>query len=109
MNEEPSSTTYVPGNPTCEDVYGPGTLSIGVDRYRSGTYWGVGGASVTVDVIDRAAFGWSSSVPLLGVIVKAGPGANLYPAAGATSGEGLVTPGCKDVSHLLFCYAPPVT
>jgi hypothetical protein len=61
---------------------------------------------VSLTTLSSWSFDWSSSRVLLGVIVKAGPGANVYP--GGTSGAGLETPDRKDVSHVLFCYAAPL-
>lgn len=48
---------------------------------------------------------WESNFDICFVILKAGTGANVY--SGGLSGEGLIAPDSKDISHFTFCYSDP--
>jgi len=58
---------------------------------------------------DWISFDWSSNIPVNVVLVKGGPSANAYyydPPA--TGGNGLQAPRGKGISHITFCYCPPM-
>jgi hypothetical protein len=97
-------------NPSCPDQY----LEYKVEPVSAGlhgTYFTVaniqdGGSGPTFD--------WSSTVPVFQVIVKGGPGANIYDYPGGdTSDAGLHAPlnpknnKWYGLSHITFCYGEP--
>ncbi|MGD2061152.1 MAG: hypothetical protein PVF87_09825 [Acidimicrobiia bacterium] len=62
---------------------------------------------------DGQIFDWTSTVPVYQVIVKGGPGANVYDYSGAFSGTGLHAPvnpnngNYYGLSHITFCWQQP--
>jgi hypothetical protein len=63
---------------------------------------------ITVTRLGNGSFDWTSSVPVVAVVVKASNTANIYyysPAA--TSGAGLVTVGKHGISHIDWCVGTP--
>jgi hypothetical protein len=63
--------------------------------------------SISIDASEKT-FSFTSDVALEWVIVKGGPGANIYAFdPPVTSAVGLVAPNGKGLSHLDFCYPPP--
>jgi hypothetical protein len=104
------SMSYVEGNPTCGSGFTQWKIE-GVTTY-AGTHT-LGGLTFTVTNVvlngdnEETGFDWSSNFDVSKVIVKAGPGANVYtytPAAQA--GTGLVAPDDKEISHITICYIP---
>jgi hypothetical protein len=83
-------------------------LTFKVDPAKSGTYTSSdGGVTVSIDASEKT-FSFTSDVPLEWVVVKGGPGANIYAFdPPVMSAEGLVAPNGKGLSHLDFCYPPP--
>jgi hypothetical protein len=83
-------------------------LTFKVDPAKSGTYTSSdAGVTVSIDASEKT-FSFTSDVPLGWIIVKGGPGANIYSfSPPVTSAEGLVAPDDKGLSHLDFCYPPP--
>jgi hypothetical protein len=113
--------TFPPGNPTCTDLNPAWTLSFKIDTgdlankaYKVGdqfvvTNWA--GQEITISGLseDGQIFDWSSTLPVSGVLVKAGQSNNaLYTyAPPVTSDEDLTHgPDQQGISHLLFCGAP---
>jgi hypothetical protein len=101
----------VEGNPSsCAAVIPEAAdlLTFKVDPADSGIYTsGDGTLTVTIDASEKT-FSFTSDVPLEWVIVKGGPGANIYSfSPPVTSAEGLVAPNGKGLSHLDFCYPQP--
>ena len=88
---------FIPGNPTCA-----GGLKI--EPVESGTY-----GPVTITVTGKS-FSFESTVPVTSVLVKGGPGANLYVYDPAVlSDTGLVAPTGANgkqagLSHLCFFF-----
>ncbi|MCG9732066.1 hypothetical protein L1D44_19955 [Shewanella sp. Isolate13] len=105
------------GNPTCSEFFGNEDLrELKVEPVYDGTY-GDDMLSVTLNVQQGAkTFSWDqgdSSVIMLGVFVKGGPGGNLYNYDGSfiTSDAGLHSPEKSSnkyygLSHVSFCYIP---
>lgn len=98
-------------NPSCPTGY----YSYKVEPVTAGvhgTYFTISNIS---DSGSGPTFDWSSTRPVYQVIVKGGPGANLYDYSGATSDDGLhapLNPKNKKwfgLSHVTFCYGDPVT
>ena len=93
-----------PQNPTCAD-FGLDAITK-FDPVESGSQDGV-----TLTKVDDSTISWSSDDPIGAVIVKGGPGANVYFYDGATSDTGLVTPTNPKngkpygLSHVDFCAA----
>lgn len=116
--------TYIQGNQNCQDLgydYGFKINSqvIGTDlefTLTQGTQHGyptelITGTpsdpnnSITIYRSDGVTFDWAATLGIDAVIVKAGPGGNLYEYdPEATADTRLVTPDNKDISHLEFCY-----
>ncbi|WP_299806714.1 hypothetical protein [uncultured Shewanella sp.] len=107
------------GNPTCSEFFNNEDLrELKVEPVYDGTYSDYDGElSVTLDVQQGAkTFSWDqgdSSVIMLGVFVKGGPGGNLYNYDGSflTSDAGLHAPEKSSdkfygLSHVSFCYIP---
>ena len=97
-------------NPSCPDQY----LEYKVDPVSAGQH----GSSFTISNIQDGGsgptFDWSSTKPVFRVIVKGGPGANLYDYPGGdTSHSGLHAPQNPKngkwygLSHITFCYGEP--
>lgn len=64
---------------------------------------------ITIYGSDGKTFNWSASHGIGAVIVKGGPGANIfYYNPQATGDTGLYAPDRKDVSHATFCWNPEV-
>lgn len=106
-----SNPRAVEGNPSsCAAVIpeADGLLTYKVDPAKSGTYTSRdGGVTVSIDASEKT-FSFTSDVPLAWVIVKGGPGANIYAfQPPVMAAEGLVAPNGKGLSHLDFCYPPP--
>jgi hypothetical protein len=65
---------------------------------------------VTITANDGITFSWTSTQPVVAVIVKGGPGAQVYYYSGATSGSGLTAPinprngRPYGVSNVTFCF-----
>ncbi|MBI2393323.1 MAG: hypothetical protein HYV09_27310 [Deltaproteobacteria bacterium] len=97
----------VPGNPTCAELF-QGSLEIRIESAKlaspkGGTYTSAdGSASVTI-TLDGNSFSYTSTGTIVGVIVKGGPGAQVYDGSQT---EALTTPDGEAISHLLFCYLP---
>ena len=93
---------YVPGNPTFEDLWDmhhPGVdypvfpYDFKIEPVSSSSYQGI--IDITVYTSDDGPlFDFTSSVPILGLIVKGGTGANFYHygASPVTAGTGLHAP-----------------
>ncbi|MCU0479560.1 MAG: hypothetical protein MUE92_12620 [Chloroflexi bacterium] len=107
-----------PGNPTCTDLNPAWTLSFKIDTgtlanktYTSGdpvvvTNWA--GQEVTLSNLSAngQTFDWSSTLPVSGVLVKAGNDNNaLYTYVPPVTGDTGITKGesQQGISHLLFC------
>lgn len=102
---------FVEGNPaSCASVIPEATdlLTFKVDPAKSGTYTSADGAlTVSIDATEKT-FSFTSDEPLQWVVVKGGPGANVYAfSPPVDSADGLVAPDDKGLSHLDFCYPPP--
>jgi hypothetical protein len=99
-----------PGNPTCQDLGYPFGLKI--DPPASGTYnLSDNSGSVTVTLTRSSTFDWSSTFGIDAVIVKGGPGANVYFYNPESTGDtNLVTPTNPKnekhygLSHITFCF-----
>lgn len=103
------------GNKTCADLAPPGSMwtEFKVEPVLSGNYTN-GTLSVTLTVVDTASgptVNWSSNIGVDAVVVKGGPGGNLYTYPGeSTSGTGLHAPVNPEngkyygLSHISFCY-----
>jgi hypothetical protein len=99
--------TYVAGNPT---LCSPGRR---VDPPVSGTYTS-GPLVVTVTISADGKFvSWTSNIPIASVVVKGGPGANVYNylPSGSTGDGCLHSPinasgEPAGISHIDFCYIP---
>jgi hypothetical protein len=101
IDREPDG--YITGNPVCTDIWAD-TEGFSVTLGPDGTYTSPDGTwSVQVYLVDGIIY-WSSSIPLAGVIVKAGNGANYYVPTSSEL-QGVVTPDNKLLSHLTFCRA----
>lgn len=101
VDREPDG--YVDGNPVCTDIWA-NTDGFSVTLGPDGTYTSPDGTwSVDVYLVDGVVY-FSSSVQLAGVIVKAGDGANYYVPTSSDL-QGVITPGGKRLSHLVFCRA----
>jgi len=104
----------IPGNPTCDTVCSGCYSELKVDPPKEG-YSTDGILIVNIfNVVkkpdgDWISFDWSSNIPVNVVLVKGGPSANAYTYdPPATSGSGLKAPKCKGISHIIFCYCPPM-
>lgn len=96
-------------NPSCPSEY----QSVKIEPVRAGTH----GTYFTISNINDGAsgptFDWSSTRPVFKVIVKGGPGANIYDYSGATSDQGLHAPlnpsndQYYGLSHVTLCYGDP--
>lgn len=64
-------------------------------------------SGISIKNSDNNSFNWSSSGPVCIIIVKAGTGAYLYKANGATSGSIELPYKAKGISHVSFCYGEP--
>jgi hypothetical protein len=110
---EPSvAPIFVEGNPTCESLGYP--LGIKVDPPASGVF-SVGNGEVTVELYgedgdDFLYLDWTSTYPIMAVIVKGGPNANLYDYDPVSFGDvGLHSPLKENgdpyaISHFNFCF-----
>jgi len=94
-------------NPSCPAQY----LEYKVEPVSSGTFGPNDEFTITVgSTADGQVFDWTSTLPVFQVIVKGGPGANVYDYSGAFGGSGLhapVNPSNGDfygLSHISFCY-----
>ncbi len=106
-----TSVTYVAGNPTCQDRgYAFGFKpQVGENDFDSGTWDGYFPDGInTLHIVASGPYvtEWSSSLGIDAVIVKGGPGANVYEYnPEAFSGGNLSTPDAGPaVSHIEFCY-----
>lgn len=109
----PTAPRVVSGNPSsCAAVIpeAGGMVTFKVDPAKSGTYTSPDGVLTVRIVASEKTFSFTSDGPVGWVIVKGGPGANIYtfapPVAAAAS---LVAPRNAGLSHLDFCYPPPGT
>lgn len=112
----PAAATHVTpaeleGNPTCASV-DSSWIELKVDAPAADVF-SDGTLEVTVSGYDGVFLDWASDIGVDAVLVKGGPGANLYrydPPAEATEDEGLHAPinpangQPYDVSHISFCY-----
>lgn len=102
----------VDDNPSCATV-GIGENEFKLQPVESGHHSDPAGP-LEVDVtVEGTHFDWSSNIPVLAVIVKGGPDANLYDyRPGETSDQGLHAPINPNnnrpfgLSHVSFCYNP---
>lgn len=108
----PTITPTIFGS-TCVD-FGLGPYSIKIEPVSSGTYDLGGGESVNISVHGRT-FDWTATIGVNGVIVKGGPGENVYtynPAV--TSDSGLHAPINPSngqpfgLSNVIFCFGTQV-
>jgi hypothetical protein len=99
-------------NPSCPAGY----FELKVENPTDGTFGP--NDEFEIDITDGASgptFDWSSTVPVFQVIVKGGPGANVYdyPPPGEFSDTGLHAPLNPNngkwygLSHITFCYGDP--
>lgn len=77
--------------------------SFKVDPWMDGNFE----SGISIKNSDGNSFDWSSSGPVCIIIVKAGTGAYLYKANGATSGTIELPYKAKGISHVSFCYGEP--
>lgn len=106
--------TQVQGNPKCADLGYANGFKIDTDDPGAGTYktgdpgteteGDASGFEVTISYSSFPVLSFTTNIAVDAVLVKAGPGANLYtydPAV--TEGTGLDSP--KDsISHITFCW-----
>ncbi|PSL07491.1 hypothetical protein CLV48_101423 [Cecembia rubra] len=106
------------GNLECSDLPNSYAFTTGRNNYDpvTGTFEKPWPAGFTVNVINNKFVEWSYTAPdansclgTMAVIVKGGPGHNVYTINGATSGSGLTAPlvgkgNIADLSNLTFCY-----
>lgn len=90
------------GNPHCAEY---GLVPILVWEAPNGP---TSGNTATIQVVSSNQFNWTSVVPVYAVIVKGGPGANVYTYDGATLGSGLRSPqqsngAYHDISRIELC------
>ena len=107
----------ISGNPTCDTVCSGCYSELKVDPPKEG-HSTDGTLIVNIfNVVKKlengkeewVRFDWSSNIPVNVVLVKGGPSANAYTYdPPATSGSGLKAPKCKGISHIIFCYCPPI-
>jgi hypothetical protein len=96
-------------NPSCPGQY----FEYKVEPVTEGLHGSFFTVSNIQDGGSGPTFDWSSTVPVFQVIVKGGPGANLYNYSGDTSDTGLHSPlNSKNgkwfgLSHVTFCYGEP--
>jgi hypothetical protein len=96
-------------NPSCPGQY----FEYKVEPVTEGLHGSFFTVSNIQDGGSGPTFDWSSTVPVFQVIVKGGPGANLYNYSGDTSDTGLHSPlNTKNgkwfgLSHVTFCYGEP--
>jgi len=110
--------THPQGNPTCSELNSSWTLFFKIDTgqleektYQSGdqhveTNWT--GQTITITDLTNGGqtFSWSSTLPVSGVLVKAGNDNNaLYTYEPPVTGDTNLThgPGQQGISHVLFC------
>jgi hypothetical protein len=94
-------------NPSCPGQY----LEHKVEPVSSGTFGPNDEFTITVgSAAGGQVFDWTSTLPVFQVIVKGGPGANIYDYSGAFGGSGLHAPvnpsngSFYGLSHITFCY-----
>jgi hypothetical protein len=93
-------------NPSCPSGY----LEYKVEPVKAGVHGGYFTISNVTSGGTGPTFDWSSTVPVYQVIVKGGPGANIYNYEGATSDSGLHASENPNngkwygLSHVTFCY-----
>jgi hypothetical protein len=98
----------------CSQINSGGNFAYKIDGWgSSGMDGSYAGGIITISSSDGKTFDWESEEPVLAVIVKGGPGANVYfYEGGATSDTGLVAPlntntpaedDTFDISHVTFC------
>lgn len=75
-------------------------LSYKVEPWIDGDYE----SGISIKNSDDNSFDWNSTGPVCIIIVKAGRGAYLYKANGATSGSIELPYKAKGISHVSFCY-----
>lgn len=115
--------TVIPGGANTDKacaVVMPGTTELKIDNMNGSGPYAASDGVLSVNVVKPSAgsvnpnsLDWTSNIPVSGVIVKDGTdGANWYdyssnPSVGDTY---LTTPfdGAKGVSHVSWCYYPPV-
>jgi hypothetical protein len=91
-------------NPSCPSGY----LEVKVDPAASGTFGP--NDEFTISIGSGDVFDWTSTVPVYQVIVKGGPGANVFNYDGDMGGTGLHAPDNPKndkyygLSHITFCY-----
>jgi len=93
---ECAEASVVLGIPNCG-------LSYKVEPWVDGDY----DSGISIENSDGNSFDWESDGPVCIIIVKAGPGAYLYKANGATSGSIELPSNAKGISHVTFCYSEP--
>lgn len=101
--------TPTSGNPDCYSL-GLGSYETKIKHGFEGTHNLRYGHTVTVDIVGENTFDWNATMGLDAVIVKGGPGANVYVyPQEAMNGEGLHPPKKSPreyygLSHISFCY-----
>lgn len=87
----------------CQEINSGGNYPYKVDEWDKIDENGNHG-SFTIFNSDGYTFDWSSTVPVVAVIVKAGPDAYVYRYPGGSYGDTeLYAPNDKEVSHTTFC------
>lgn len=108
--------TYIAGNPTCADLHA-GWQQAKLDFDPAPGVYTEGDVTVTITKAADGSLGWSTSgFDIAAVLMKGGPNANeyLYPGASDFADSGLFTPTNPNngkpygISHVSFCYGPPV-
>jgi hypothetical protein len=100
--DETPEPKYIKGNPSCP----VGDYEFKIDPPKSGKH--VASTGLVIDLSHdgkNKTIDWKSNIPILGVLVKGGPGANFYKyQPPARKDQGLNAPNSVDVSHVRFCY-----
>jgi hypothetical protein len=107
---------YLDGNPSCADAavilgIDLGTFSYKIEPPESGTYVFDGVSSFTMTTLDGVWLDWSATIGLDAVIVKGGPGANVWIYEPESMGETYLSAPINDstglpyaISHVELCY-----
>jgi|GEM_PF-5937795 len=95
------------GNATTECLQLGYTYGVKVDSPSSASGVEIGdGMSIDFAFTGKKVLTWSSNLGVSAVLLKAGPGFNVYDyePAESTGDSGLVTPDSKGISHVTFCW-----
>ncbi|MBU0757155.1 MAG: hypothetical protein KKF44_03765 [Nanoarchaeota archaeon] len=110
VNAASVTPVYESGNPTCSDL--GFTHETKFDPPNDGTKTVTNFGSITLDNLDGDYFDWTSTFPIMAVISKGGPNANVfyYTPDGSYGDTVLVSPTNPTngkpygLSHVTFCY-----